>query len=545
MPGIRATLANHDLDFLNRTARFWRAEISQRDVQSASDDLFAHMTNRDNLHFVLQQFPQAVQNAWQHLVSKGGKVPWAVFSRKYGEIRDFGPASREREKPDQNPVSISESLWYSGLIGKAFLKISADLVEMVYIPDEILDLLSTPKKETSMVTIRPAVNQKPRFVEQAGTSLLDHLTDLLAASRMSRTLPAGVFSAWRIPQSFLSALLASSGLTDQDGHPIPEALKKFFQQDRARILPEFYQAWTITKEINELRMLPGLVFEGSWGNDPLPPRRLLLDILAGLGPQTWWSISSLLSTIKEQTPDFQRPAGDYDSWFIRQDGTENYLRGFEHWDEVDGQLLYFLLTGPLHWLGVLNLAGGEEGGTFTAFQLTEISRALIHGNAIDLSADEPGVLEFKGSTGIIIPNGTSRELRYQVGRFYELTSATAVESYYTLTPASLEAASTQGLHIGQLVQLLEKHRSKPVPASIKRLAQRWQEHGLEAQFSTGVLLRFTSDEACVLFTREPRAARLVTEVLNPRTVLLHREAREAAQRLLAEMGILAQVEPGL
>jgi len=545
MPGIRATLANHDLDFLNRTARFWRVEVSQRDASSASDDLFIHMKDLDHLHSTLQQLSPPIQDAWQDLVSKGGKIPWAVFSRKYGEIRDLGPASREREKPDENPISVSESLWYSGLIGKAFLKVSADLVEMVYIPDELFNLIAPAKNENGMPSIRPAVNQKPRFTALAGTSLLDHLTDLLAAMRMSRRLPDGIFLAWRIPQPFLQMLLFASGLIDRDGHPLPEELKTYFRQDRAAILLKLYQIWMNAKEINELRMLPGLVCEGSWVNDPLLPRRLLVDILAGLGQRTWWSISSLTSMIKEHTPDFQRPAGDYDSWFIRQDGTENYLRGFEHWDEVDGKLLYFLLTGPLHWLGMVNLASGEAAGAFTAFQMTENSHAFMQDKTVDLPAAEPGLLEFKGSTGIVMPNGTSRELRYQVGRFCELSTVTAAESFYKLTPASLEAASAQGLQIGQLVQLLEKHSPKPLPAAVKRLAQRWQEYGLEAKFITGLLLKFTSEEACAIFTGEPRASRLVAEVLNPRTVLLHRDAGEAAQRMLAEMGILAQVEPGL
>ncbi len=545
MPGIRATLANHDLDFLNRTARLWKVEISQRDVQSASDDLFACMTNREHLLTVLEQLPQAVRLAWQDLVSKGGKMPWAVFSRKFGDIRDFGPASRERENPDQNPISASESLWYSGLIGKAFLKISSDLVETVYIPDEILAAISAPKIEPRLVSIRPAVSQNPRFIQLAGTSLLDHLTDLLAALRMSRTLPDSIFSVWKMPRSFLAGLLFACGLTDHNGRPIPESLKRFFQQDRGKILSSFYCTWLTSKEINELHMLPELVCEGAWENDPLPARRLLVEILSGLGQRTWWSISSLLSTIKEQTPDFQRSAGDYDSWFIRQAGTENYLRGFNHWDEVEGRLLYFVLTGPLHWLGILNLARKEAEGKFTAFQLTETAHNLMAGKVNQLTIEESRVLEFKSSTEIIIPNGTFRELRYQVGRFYELSSVTADESSYLLTPASLEKATAQGLNIGQLVQLLENHSSKPIPAPLKRLAQRWQEHGLEAQFTTGVLLRFVSEEACALFTRESRAARLIAEVLNSRTILIHRESRETAQRLLAELGILAQVEPGL
>ena len=34
----------------------------------------------------------------------------------------------------------------------------------------------------------------------------------------------------------------------------------------------------------------------------------------------------------------------------------DYLRGFSTWDEVDGALVRFLITGPMHWLGLVDLA---------------------------------------------------------------------------------------------------------------------------------------------------------------------------------------------
>ncbi len=541
MPGIQATLANYDLDFINRAARFWNAEISQHDVSSARSDLFRFMKDRANLQSVLQTLPEPVLKAWEELLAKRGRIPWAVFSRNYGEIRDFGPARREREKPDQKPASVSETLWYSGLIGKAFLKVSGELIEMVYIPDEIFHLAS-PAKEEEKPSVRPAVNQNPRYVKSADSSILDHLTDLLAAMRMSRPLPSAAFSAWNIPPAFLLSILASAGLTDETRQPIPEALKMFFQQSRAASLLMLYQVWLKAAELNELRMLPGLIFEGAWTNDPLSPRRLLLEILSSLQTQTWWSISSIISLIKSKNADFQRPAGDYDSWFIRKEGTDQYLRGFEHWDEVDGQLIYFLLTGPLHWWGLVNLARGEAEGKFTAIQLNPTALPMMQREMPTQAAEEDCTPEFKENAVIVIPLHTSRELRYQIGRFCEFSGTSGSESRYRLTPSALEAASSQGLHIHQLIQLLERNSTRSIPASFKRLSQRWEEFGLEAAIQTGVLLKFSTDEACAKFQQEPRSERLIKEVLNSTTLLIHSQSREAVHRLLADMGILAQEE---
>src|SRR5258707_9319744 len=87
---------------------------------------------------------------------------------------------------------------------------------------------------------------------------------------------------------------------------------------------------------------------------------------------TWWSVDQLINAVKEEEADFQRPNGDYDSWYIRDAATNQYLRGFETWDKVDGAVLRFILTGPMHGLGLVDTA--ENGG---ACRLTAYGRAFI------------------------------------------------------------------------------------------------------------------------------------------------------------------------
>ena len=102
-------------------------------------------------------------------------------------------------------------------------------------------------------------------------------------------------------------------------------------------------------------------------------------MLSTLPQDKWWSLSSFVAAVHERQPDFQRPAGDYDSWFIRREGSTDFLRGFSTWDEVDGALIRFMIAGPLHWLGILDLATPAPNGSVTAFRFSRWAPALLDG----------------------------------------------------------------------------------------------------------------------------------------------------------------------
>lgn len=540
MPALRSLLNDHDLDFLTRIAHAWRVEVSIRDHESALADLLAGMLDAHNLEGVLLRLDEIGRQAWNELQSAAGHIPWVVFTRKYGELRSMGPARREREAPDLNPASTTERLWYAGLIGRAFLKSGADTEEYAYIPDE---LLSSGRGEQvkGLILLRPASDQSPEKVRKAGSYLLDHLTDLLAAARMQQEVPPEIYAAWGIPRGFLSSLLRLTSLLDPTGQPDAEALRSYFEQTRSQALFTLYRLWHDAPEVNDLGMLPGLVCEGAWRNDPLAPRRLLTSILVGLEGNGWWSVSSLLAGIKDKVPDFQRPAGDYDSWFIRDSESGDYLTGFEAWERVEGALLTYLLSGPLHWFGLLNLACNPLSGEINAFQVTPAGRDMLQDQVPAIHNDETQEILVKGTSNLVIPSRCSRLLRYQVGRFCEIVSASQTDTTGRITPGSLKRAAVQGLTITHLVQLLEKERKKPLPTAFKRLAERWQTFGLEAEVTSVLVLKFSNEETCAAFLGFPSASHLVLERLNPTVVLIQKKQVGAVQKALAEMGILAQI----
>lgn len=541
MPPIKSTLAKYDLDLLLRIARAWDVEISQRDVATARTDLAAMMAEKGFFQDLIAGLPEEVRIAWQNLVGKGGRQTWSEFSRQNGMIRDLGPAARERENPDRKPVSISESLFYSGLIGRAFLGGAGEPVEYAYIPDELLGLSETPTARKIYTSIRPAVNQTPRFIQRTDSAILDQLTDLLAANRMRQSLSESVFTAWGKSRQFMESLLVSSSMVAADGQPIAEGLKTFFSAERDAGLHMLYQAWLDSRDINELRILPGLVCEGNWQNDPIAPRKLMVELINELEDGTWWSISSLLAAVKDTNPDFQRPAGDYDSWFIREEKSGGYLSGFSSWERVEGALLHYLLTGPLHWLGLVHLARGSSDGRFTAFQLVPETRGMLRGEPPVTGQKENQSLQIKNVRLVVVPIGAPRMLRYQVGRFCQLSSASLKETRYLLTSASLSRASEQGLHIQQLLKLLDKEQPSVVPVHLRRLAERWSNNGVEVRNEQISILRFKDPASCAEFVKAA-SGKFNCEVLNSLIVAISPSQQAGIIRLLAELGILVESE---
>jgi hypothetical protein len=542
MPSLKYTLREYDLDFLSRIARSWDVEISQKDKSSALTDLLGCMLDEQRFLEKIKLLPETARAALEELQENGGVIALDVFTRKHGEIRTFGAAKREREEPDLHPVSTSEVLWYAGLIGKGFLQREGEVREAVYLPEEFLTISQKHIHAPMRIAPRPAVDQTPRHIRPASSQILDHLTDLLAAQRMGRRLDPQVFQQWKIPELFLTGVLQTGGIIDAKEQPVQEQVKEFLQLSRKSALFEVVNVWIGSGKINDLRMIPGLVFEGNWKNDPQIPRRFLLEILNPLSQGTWYSLSSLVEQVREKQPDFQRFGGDYNSWFIRKEGTDEFLGGFENWNEVEGALLRYLVTGPLHWLGIVDLALTRPDGQVTAFRLTAPGACVLAGTGIPTDFLENEEIEFKQSNILGLHENAPCSLRYQVGRFARLARISGRTSWYQITPETLKTASEQGLSLRQLMQLLEKGQKKPLPLAFRTLVDRWEKHGLEAELRTGLLLKFSTPETCSLFNKHPRSAPMILEQLNPVTLLLQPNSGDAVQRLLAELGILAETE---
>jgi len=539
MPLLKKMLQSYDLDLIERIGSLWGADLTNLDLSSSIEVLAKAMLDRNLFTEILESLPKTAREAWNEIAYNPQKTTWAQFTRKYGEVREFGPARRDREAPERHPSSTAEVLWYRGLIGRAFMNLPPEPREFVFIPDEFQSPLE-PETDQRRFFIKPLDENLVVTETPADTRLLDHATDWLAARRKGTLLPATAWHNWRENDTFIKVITKAAGLTDQKDNPNPEALSDFFQKDRNTILLEWMNHWMDSVRYNDLKIMPGLVFEGEWQNDPRKPRQLVLEILKNLKSGEWYGLTALVEQIKTNQPDFQRPSGDYDSWFIRKADNGDYLRGFIHWDEIDGALIRFLVTGPMHWLGMLDLGKVTEKSE-PCFRLTPLFDAFFRKEAAVLRPAKKATLQITPDLVFTIPVLVSRTLRYQIARFCDVRAITESETVYEITAGSLLLAQQNGLKPLQLVQLLEKQLKKPLPYALTLLSEKWEKTGRAALVEQVVLLRAQSSEILTMLQNNPSTGKYILETLSPTTAVINPGGIKAIKKTLLEQGLLTEV----
>jgi hypothetical protein len=547
MPTLAQSLLHHDLGHLRILAEHWGFELAAPDVRSGLPELSAKILAAGLVAEIHAALPAEARAALQALQRNQGRFPWAQFTRQFGKVREIGPGRRDRERPDRSPISPAEILWYRGLIARAFFDSPAGSQEFAYIPDDLLPLLPADpgrQAQTGTAAGQPIPGRAATPGERAqplpaNDRLLDHVCTLLAAHRLGSD-PGGYLPAEIQP--FAQSLLSSAGLLAAPGLPDPEAVRTHLEAPRGESLRQLAQAWLHSPSHNDLLHIPDLQAEGEWQNDPLAARQFIIKHVIALPPNTWWSLSAFVADIRRDHPDFQRPAGDYDSWFLRDVRSGEFLRGYEHWEAVDGALIRYLICGPLHWLGVLDLATPAEdivSAGASAFRLARGAAGLIGSAAPPEFPKENAALHVRSDGRISLGLLTPRVVRYQIARFCHWEEATPHEYRYRLTPWGLERALRQGLQIKHLQTLLARH-ARQVPPNIVQALSRWEGRGTEARFETVLVLRMGTPEL-LQSLRASRAARFLGDPLGPAAVIVKPGAAEKVLEILTEMGYLGEI----
>lgn len=528
MPNLEQALQKTDIEHLRIVAELWGLELESSDFDSALEELCASLLDLEAVAETLDILPAEAKTALAALVEADGKIEWTIFARKYGDIREMGAGKRDRERPHLNPVSTSEVLYYRALLAKAFFDAEKGAQEFAYIPEDLLEIIEHETDrdngaKSSEPLGRPATPVEKAFEIPASDRILDDATTLLAALRIGDNDRRPRF------KRDLQSLLETADLIKDNGlHP--EAVKKFLEASRRDALDMLYHAWLNSTDYDELRLLPGIVCEGEWKNQPQVTREFLVNLINDIPPGKWWSVPAFVKAVKEKYPDFQRPAGDYDSWFIKRESDGTYLRGFAYWDAVDGALIKYVIQ-MLQWLGRANLASPEDGKEPTAFFL--------------LSSFDPAQGEDKGkmivaSNGkISIPRTFSRAVRYQLARFCEWDEPRGDDYLYRVTAESLKRAAEQGLKAEQLLAMLVKHTNGTVPPALVKGLKRWDARGAEARVESLLLLRVNRPEIMEEI-RKSKAGKFLGELLSPTAVIVKGGAIQKVLAELAELGVLAE-----
>jgi hypothetical protein len=540
MPDLTHRLQSHDLGFLEIVAELWGVELRAPDARGALSPLTRAMLNPSLAIEIVATLPKDARQALDALVLHAGWMPWARFTQKFGPLREVGPGKRDREKPYLDPISPTEILWYRALIGRDFLRRGGQLQECAYIPDDLLEILPPVTSDQPQPPGRPASPGETAYIQPVTDRVLDHACTLLAALRLSDPHRSPVIETWQPPFRVVYALLAGMKLITSGEQPVPEDARPFLEMSRGEALAWLVRGWRESAAFNELRLFPELVCEGAWHNDPLAARERLLAYMSEVPEGAWWNIDAFIQAIYALEPDFQRPAGDFDTWLIRDAHSGDPLNGIQHWDRVDGALIRYLVTGPLHWLGMVDLAAPAEVERLTAFRFSAWSERLLLGQPItELDQEDQPLGVF--SDGILTAGThTPRLVRYQISRFCSWIAETEALYTYQLTPASLSVAAGQGLKITHLTTLLNKYGEAPPPSLIAALRQ-WDQKGGQVRIHPAVVLR-VEDPRILQALMESTAGRFLGDPLGPTSVILNPGAEEKVAAALARLGYLSDVE---
>ncbi len=533
MPSLEKSLQARDLGHLRIVAEHWGVELTAREARTGRQQLAAALLDPELIDEVVTALPAAARAALADLLRHGGRLPWPQFTRRHGDIREIGPARRDRQRPDRNPQSPAEILWYRALLARAFFDTPDGPQEFAFLPDDLLPLLPLPHSPGPDPLGRPASPQERSHRLPATDRIIDHATTLLAALRIGQ--PHRYHGD--VPPNALQALLAAAGLLTPAGHPRPQPVRDFLEAPRSQAHSQLARAWRHSPDFDELRLLPGLQPEGDWKNNPLRTRQAVLDLLATLPNNTWWSLNAFIAAVKTRHPDFQR--SEFDSWYLRDRASGQFLRGFEHWDAVEAALLRYLITGPLHWLMGVELAAPEPDAPPSAFRIPPGGLCLPTHPHPGRAHETPAKIHLRSDGRIAVPPLASRAARYQIARFCDWEPPKSGQYRYRLTPSSLARAAEQGLRVEHLIALLARHTGG-IPPNLTKALKDWQKHGTAARVEQLSVLRLSSPEALQAL-RASRAARFLAGLLGPTAVALKPGAEHKVLAALMEMGYLGEI----
>ena len=361
MYDLEKALYDHELIVLRIIGEWWELDLTGYQKAACVTALAETLSQLDLGREILYLGPEEA-DALGDLIAAGGRSPVAAFERQHGLVRIMGPGRIEREEPWLDPVSPAEALWYRGFLFRAFDESEgSETVEYYYLPNELFrnvagySAAGAEPEAPSVAGQRPV--GPPEQFNPADSSAVDDLTAILSAAQVG-AIHEGQLG--RLQPYFLHPDLDRASLlftlawemkllrvTDEGARTARQVLT-WLRKSRDEQMRDIIDSWS-NSAWNELLHTPGLTFEGGWQNDPILARTTLLDVLPRSGD--WFRLSDLVAGVRESVPDFQRPDGNYDTWYIRDAHSGGYLSGFDSWDLVEGRLLRLPGIEPARLVG--------------------------------------------------------------------------------------------------------------------------------------------------------------------------------------------------
>ncbi len=573
MADLEALLLDRDIFLLPLFAELWGVKNASKKHEELIQQVAAAMRDSARAAAMWRSLTDEMRGTLQILAgSARHRQPKAQFERMHGPIRKLGKAEIDKEKPHLQNSNKAEALFYRGFITEVrdrdqrgnivtYIALPADLVAVLPLKDTSYAQLMKSTASEYVAEIRTPRKLEPldeSDIEQpqpAATSIVDDMTTLLAFLRIyspqvspTSLAPAALeklrpffLNTDESRVAFLMIVGVAAELIDvQEGRALAgkTAVQPWLNAARSVQLKTLAEAWRRTNLYAEVWHVPGLTAEAGWMYDAAEARKTVFDLMRDLTPATgWWSLSDFIEMVKIKQPDFQRPDGDYDRWYLRgEDGA--YLKGFESWDAVEGAVLEFILQGPMHWLGLTDVA--EDASRLSVF-----GRAFLHGADWPQPSVTSESIEFRADGTLTASRKVKCSERYQLARFTTWVPGTDTGYTYRLDGPGLQQAAQQGILPPQVLTFLKRHfESKPLPPKIVAFVESWQGAGGptgEVTFEQLLVLRTVSSDVLDKVYDTPATRRYLLGRLGPTAGVIDSTQAEALKTALADLGLQVEI----
>ena len=323
-----------------------------------------------------------------------------------------------------------------------------------------------------------------------------------------------------------------------------KGLRQILTNPRGEVHTKVAKHWLESARINELRLLPGLIFEGKWKNDSVLPRKRLLQLLEALEDRQWVSLKEFVEWGHYREPDILRSGGEYDSWFIRSAADETFLKGFKHWHEIEGEWLRFMIGNVMHPMGYVDLMFDKKSDAVNAFRKSESFEKLIRGESLQERRTDVDCFTVQKNGNVLVRPDCTREALYHIARICQWETRRGGKIHLTLNHKSLMRAKIQGLTSANIIALIKKYGRGPLPENIIKGIAGWEKPTNSAALEPHTLIRTDEKSTLERILKGP-AKDMITEHLNDRIALIRKKDAGRLAEKLAEMGIFIEIKPDI
>jgi hypothetical protein len=541
MPSFSQSLFREDYDRIKIIYALWGEEGSFRDVPSGIQQLENKISNPAYFETLFHELDLDAQHALQDLAGHEGRITWTTFLLRYGDFREMGVSRRDREKPFETPISTTEYLYYRGLIARGHFPTSRGILEHAYLPDDLVDLVPAKKLQKTVLGRPARVTEMPN-TKKVGRLLMETFCTYLICKRNEMDLTEMTYldEEWVLYPGQLEAFALEMGLIDELGEPIPQAVKTHLSTPIQSLLTQSFVKWRESERLHELALLPNLEFDELPSYDAKNTRRFILNAVSDVPKDTWWHLDSFIGDIQQSVPDFLRIHGNFDAWLIRDRQSKKLLSGVEHWDDIEGALIRFVVGQVLFGFGFVEI-GMSELGVVSAFRVSEWAAQLLANQPVKEDFEEVNKVTMNSEGTIETYTNTERVVRYQIGRFADWSGKRNNRYQYQISAGSLEMAEAQDLRTNQLVRLLAGSLEGNIPPNIVQAIEEWDKYGTEVKIQQVTVLNVTSESVLQKILNSP-AQKYLGGVLGKTSVVINEGAEDKVMKIVSSLGYFSEIQ---